>query len=131
MKTFTFKLKKFPLDHAIKQMKIAVKTNKPYVHTGVMYCDSFDSMMRTMTASRFEAFLAIAEKKPASISALAKLLNKDTSNVLRDVRVLADLKIIELIEVPNGERISFKPVALYDTIVFECESKAEKKASNQ
>lgn len=131
MKTFTFKIKKYSLGHAIKEMKMAAKTNKPHLHTGIMYCDSFDSMMRTMTTSRFEAFSAIVEYKPASISALAKALNKDTSNVLRDVRVLADLKIIELIEVPNGERVSFKPVALYDKIVFECDSKAERKASNQ
>jgi predicted transcriptional regulator len=45
-------------------------------------------MLDVVSKSRFETFAAIVEHKPKSLYELAKVLDKDQSQVLRDTRLL-------------------------------------------
>ena len=76
-----------------------------------------------MSKSRFDVFAAIVEHKSESLYELAKVLDKDASNVLRDAKALELLGLIKLIPTKDGDRERLKPVANYDKIRFEFEPK--------
>ncbi len=121
MKVFTFRYEKNPRESALAAMKKAIETGVPEIHDGELVCDSMDSMLRLISKSRFEVFAAIVEHKPGSLYELAKVLEKDPSNVLRDTKALELLGLVKLVEVADSERGKLKPQALYDKIVFEFE----------
>ena len=85
--------------------------------------------MKIMTKSRFQVFAAIVESNPESLTGLAKVLEKDLGNVLRDVKVLESLGLIELQKTPGLRREKTKAIARYERIIFECEPKRIQKAS--
>ncbi|OFZ82882.1 MAG: hypothetical protein A2603_11825 [Bdellovibrionales bacterium RIFOXYD1_FULL_55_31] len=47
------------------------------------------------------------------------VMKRDHANVLRDVKVLERLGLIQLVTEKEGERERMRPVALYDRIIFD------------
>ncbi|OFZ82725.1 MAG: hypothetical protein A2583_05125 [Bdellovibrionales bacterium RIFOXYD1_FULL_53_11] len=129
MKIFTFRYEKNPHKKALAAMNLALKTGKPDIRENELICDSMDTMLKIMPKSRFDVFAAIVEHKPKSIYALAQVMKKDQANVLRDVKALADIGLIKLKTIKNGNREKMTPEPLYDKVVFEFEPK--KLASNE
>lgn len=123
MKVFTFRYQRNPKKSVLSAMKRAIRTGVPDVRDDEMICDSMASMLKLMSKSRFEVFAAIVEHKPGSLNELARALEKDPGNVLRDAKSLEALGLIRLVPV-KGERERLKPDALFDKIVFEFEPKA-------
>jgi predicted transcriptional regulator len=119
MRTFTFKLQKDPGTLVFKKLLEAAKRKKFAGDKDIFLCESYPALLKSMNKSRFEAFSMIAEKKPTSIYELAKILNRDTANVLRDVKALEMLKLIKLVKSKNDPKNKIKPVALYDKIIFD------------
>lgn len=130
MKTFTIRIEKSPDKSAFKRLRKAIKTRVPDVHPDELICDSVDSALSVLSKSKFEAFAGILNSKPESIATLAKLLNKDQGNVLRDVRALEALGLIKLTEEKDGDRARLKPVTLYSKIIFDFEDHTRRAAGH-
>lgn len=121
MKVFKFRYERNPKKTALSAMKRTIRTGVSDIRDDEMICDSMTSMLKLMSKSRFEVFAAIVESKPASINELARVMDKDVSNVLRDAKALEGLGLVRLVK---GHRESLKPQALFDKIIFEFEPKA-------
>lgn len=129
MKTFTFRYDPHPRKSAMASIQKSIKSGAKDIERDSIACKSMDDMMKLMTKTRFQVFTAIVEKAPTSLTELADILDKDLGNVVRDVKVLESLGLIELQKSPGRRREKVKPVALYDRIIFECEPKKEQEAS--
>lgn len=121
MKTFTLILKKNALGSMVKRLRRAVKTGIPDLHPDCIYCDSIDSMLKTITPPRFDVFCAINQNKPKNVTALAKILKRDTESVLKDVTALYFVGIINLKPYKLNPTFSQRPITKYSKIVFECD----------
>lgn len=123
MKIFRFRYERNPKKSVLSAMKRAIRTGLPDVRDDEVVCDSMASMLKLMSKSRFDIFAAIVEHKPGSLQELARVMEKDPGNVLRDAKALEGLGLIRLVQV-RGNRARLKPEALFDKIVFEFEPKA-------
>lgn len=123
MRVFTVRYERNPRKSVLETMKRAIETSTPDIRGDELICDSMEAMLKIITRSRFEAFGAIVEHRPDSIYALAKVLDKDQGNVLRDVKALESLGLVKLKIVSDGDRERMTPVPLYDKIVLEFEPK--------
>jgi len=120
MKTFTFRYqpKATPKD-LFSRLEKAAKTKVRDIEKDQTSSNSIPAILSTMSAGRIQLFYAIADEKPDSIYQLAQSLHRDQANVIRDVRVLEGLGLIELLTEKDGERERSRPVALYDRLVFD------------
>lgn len=128
MKTFTFRYSPHPARSALDGIRKTIKTGKGEIQDDSVTCSSYEEMVRLMTQSRAEAFTAIVQEEPASITELAQILGKDVGNVQRDVTALESLGLIELKRQSARRGVRIKPVAKYQKFVFEYEPKKLKKA---
>ena len=126
MKTFTFRYDDKPLKKAFARMKKAIDTGVPDIREDEMICDSLQSMLDVMSKSRFETFAAIVDHRPNSLYELAKVLDKDQAQVLRDTRTLEELGLIQLESIQEGRRQKLKPTSHYDRITFAFQPKRAK-----
>jgi len=84
-------------------------------HERVVF-DSYEAFRRVMTPERLKVLHVIREKRPKSIYELAKLLDRDRRNVIKDLEMLEMLGLVEFEEEKHGKRRSRKPVVPYDEI---------------
>jgi predicted transcriptional regulator len=122
MKTFTFKYAPKPAKKAFTALKEAARSGKADLRPDTLYCESLEGMLKLMSHGRFTVYDAILNHRPDSIYQLAKLLERDQANVLKDVKALEALHLIKIELEKDGERERSRPVALYDKIVLEYES---------
>lgn len=120
MKTFTFRYNPIasPQD-LFSRLTKAAKSHDPDFEQSEALSNSVQSLLSTMTAGRIQLFYVIANQKPESMYQLAQLLERDPSNVIRDVKVLEGLKLVRLQTEKDGGRERSRPVALYDRLVFD------------
>lgn len=120
MKTFTFRYdpKETP-DNLFLRLERAANTGVSDVSKDEMSSNSIHAILSTMTEGRLQVFYAIADHKPTSMYQLAQLIKRDSANVLRDVKVLEGMKLVNLISEKDGDRERLRPVANYDRIVFD------------
>ncbi|MEW6058010.1 MAG: hypothetical protein AB1540_15495 [Bdellovibrionota bacterium] len=78
---------------------------------GMIIFVSLESLSKIMTSERLEVLSVILKEKPKSIYALAKLIGRDFKNVHSDVKLLAEIGLIDLKS--HGKRESLQPVAKY------------------
>ena len=83
-----------------------------------VYFENIDVMRKAITGERLRILRIIKEKHPASLYALAKLLERNLKNVSDDVHYLADLGLIELERAKDG-REKTTPRVNYDKILLE------------
>lgn len=119
MKVFTFRYQKGIRKKVLSEMKEAMRTGRPKIHDDEMLCDSVESLLKCISKSRMEAFLAIIEHKPESVYELARSLEKDQANVLKDAKALETMGLIELRPIKDGNRERLLPVALFDAVAVE------------
>ena len=119
MKIFTLRYEKKVEKNAMLRMQKAARTGVPHISKDELICDSYESMNRLLSIARLDIFVAIIEHHPESMYALAQLLQKDQSQVLRDAKTLEQIGVIKLVPVMDGKREKMKPQPLYDKIVFE------------
>ncbi|CAG8441135.1 9188_t:CDS:2, partial [Cetraspora pellucida] len=94
----------------------------------IVRSNSIEALSSNMTKNRLLIFATLVEKKPANLTELAHLLQKDYALVRREARILEGMGLIKLEKVsketPNqqGTKVKFseiKPVALYKRIIFD------------
>lgn len=100
----------------------------PKVEPNVVRSNSIEALAGNMTKNRLQMFKVLVEKKPANLSELASLLQKDYAMVRNDVKILEGMGLIKLEGLSkkasndNGVAIKYKevkPIALYKRIVFD------------
>ena len=98
------------------------------VEPHIVRSNSIEALSTNMTKNRLRLFATLVEKKPANLTELAHLLQKDYTLVRRDARILEGMGLIKLEKVvkeaqnSQGSSIKFnevKPIALYKRIVFD------------
>lgn len=118
IKTFTFKYDpNGSLDTMFSSMEKSIKTGgqRNIQPKNIIKSNSLEAIYRCITPSRWEMFVCLVEKKPANITELSSLLNKDYSNIWKDIRALEGLEIVKL----KKEGKEVRPIALYERIVFD------------
>ncbi len=120
MKTYTFRYDPDNnLDRTFDIMEEVIRTGVPHLRPDEITTNSLESMLETASANRMKLFYTIAEAKPASVYQLAQILGRDPANVLRDVRYMESVGLIELVMEKTGERERARPVTKYDRIVLD------------
>lgn len=98
------------------------------VEPHIVRSNSIEALSTNMTKNRLQLFAAVVEKKPANLTELACLLQKDYTLVRREIRILEGMGLVKLEKVAkevqnsrgNGVRFKeIKPIALYKRIIFD------------
>ncbi len=76
--------------------------------------NSIKDVDKILTQERIRLLRVVGEKKPESISELARMLNRKESNVYNDVMYLEGMHLLELKEGSN--HVKKVPVIEYDTV---------------
>lgn len=76
----------------------------------------WDQLGRVFSPARLQILAELPTARPKSISELARSLKRDFKNVYQDVRLLADLGLIELRE--EGKRKTLVPVAKFKALAM-------------
>jgi predicted transcriptional regulator len=74
-----------------------------------------EDVAKILTNERISLLQVIREKKPESISELARLLNRSQPNVSNDVKYLEGIGLLEL-EEKKGSVSHKKPIVNYDAV---------------
>ncbi|MGB9940419.1 helix-turn-helix domain-containing protein [Methanosarcina sp.] len=74
-----------------------------------------EDIAKILTNERIRLLQVIREKKPESISELARLLDRSQSNVSNDVKYLKEIGLLEL-EEKKGPILHKKPIVDYDVV---------------
>lgn len=95
----------------------------------IVRSNSIEALTGNMTKNRLRMFQVLVEQKPANLSELASLLQKDYTMVRTDVKILEGMGIIKLEKLEKNARsgsggadINYKeirPIALYKRIVWD------------
>lgn len=80
-----------------------------------VYFSSIEAMRKALTPLRIEILKTIKERRPSSIYELAKMMNKDSSNINSHVMHLAEIGLIEMEQQSDG-RGNIIPLVIYDEI---------------
>ena len=123
MRIFTFRVDKDAIRTVKQRMLKAAQTGNPDVRNHEMVCESLSVMFKIASTPKFETFEGIVAYRPSSLYELARLLNRDQAQVLKEARSLEAMGLIKLVLNQDGAREKLKPEPLYDKIVFEVEPK--------
>jgi predicted transcriptional regulator len=83
------------------------------------YFESLDAVRNVLTPRRLELWHIIRDRKPASISNLAILADRDFKSVYQDVRLLVAVGIVALRETRGKGGKRLVPRSLADTLTLE------------
>lgn len=83
-----------------------------------IYFESLAAVRKILTDNRLEVWRAIRDRKPESITHLSEILGRGFRSVHRDVVLLKDLGLIELIEGPGKRGKVQQLVSLYDELAL-------------
>ena len=102
---------------ASEVMKKLSRGEKVKKHTGV-YFENLDAMRKVLTEKRLEILHVIKGKQPSSIYALAKILQRDLTNVIDDINYLNELGLVSLKKCNKGKEKTI-PTVDFDKILLE------------
>lgn len=84
-----------------------------------VYFESLEAVRRFLTDARLELWRTIRDKKPNSISELAKISDRNFADVHQDLRILVDVGLVDLRKPKGAKTRALKPVSLVDQLRFE------------
>jgi predicted transcriptional regulator len=127
MRTLTFLFDPAPVKSMRSSFKDAIKTKKPQVEDNIIRFNNFEAISGILSATKMELFNCILLKNPKSLYELAKFMDKDQSQILRDVKILETLGVIDLVSEFDGGKEKTRPVAKYDEIKIIFQKDSDKK----
>lgn len=98
-------------DRLEKTLAALDRGEKPDPHLEIIYHDPAD-LHRVTRPKSIELLRAIVQHEPESIRETARLVDRDVSQVHRNLTELADLHLVDLVENAQAKR----PVVWYDAI---------------
>ncbi len=81
--------------------------------------ESIEAVRRFLTDARLELWRTIRDKKPNSLTELAKLLRRNFADVHQDVHILVEAGLVDLRKPKGVKTRARKPVSLVDQLRFE------------
>lgn len=105
------------LEEAKDVMRKLSKGEKVKKQTGI-YFENLDAMRRVLTEKRLEILHIVKERHPSSVYELSKILDRDLTNVIDDLRYLKELGLVELSKSKKGKEKTI-PMVDYDKIQLE------------
>ena len=102
-----------PIEDVKKEWTQALKGKVSSIQPkGVIVFTSLSAIAKALSPARLELLGVILKQKPASIYALAKLVERDFKNVYSDIRLLVEIGLIDL-KLHEGKHDAARPVAKY------------------
>lgn len=130
MKTFTFIYDpRSTPKNSLALMKKAIQSGVPHVEVDQMKSPSLKALLSVATENRLEMFKVIHDQKPASLYELAQTLKKDPGYISKEVRVLEEIGLVEVIKESSSGREKLRPVAKYDRIILDFDLALKKAVS--
>lgn len=83
------------------------------------YFESIEAVRKFLTDARLEMWRTIRDKKPESITELARILDRNFADVHKDIRILLEVGLVELKKPKGAKTRAIKPVSLADQLRFE------------
>ncbi len=83
------------------------------------YFESIEAVRRFLTDARLELWRTIRDKKPNSLTELAKILDRNFADVHQDVHILVEAGLIDLQKPKGSKTRARKPISLADQLRFE------------
>jgi len=105
------------LEDAGDYMKRVARGETPPARKGV-YFENVTAMRKALTEKRLEILKTIRHEKPASVYALAKLLDRSVKSVVTDLHYLEAVGLVDLKKKGEG-RERTEPTVDYDNIRLE------------
>ena len=104
------------IDDTKKEWKKALKGKKKSIQKDdEIIFTSLDTVAKIFSKTRMQILKAILNEGPKSIYELAKVVGRDFKNVHTDVKLLADIGLIELKETGDSRK-GLQPIAKYSGI---------------
>jgi predicted transcriptional regulator len=123
-KTFIFKYDpESSMERIFADLQQAWEGKLKAVEPNIIRSNSIKALLHGLTEERLELFSVLAQKKPNSLTELAKYLGRDYQVVKKDSEILAAWGVIGLQEE--------KPVAIYEKITLEFPSYTEVSVANK
>ena len=91
---------------------------KPKHPDAGVYFESLEAVRTVLTENRLELWRTIRDKKPESISALAKIVNRNFRAVHRDLELLKNLDLIKFKRGKGPRGDSQIPISLCDKLIL-------------
>ncbi|MGR3309784.1 MAG: HVO_A0114 family putative DNA-binding protein [Candidatus Brocadiales bacterium] len=104
-------------EEASEVMKRLSRGEKVKKQTGI-YFENLDAMRKILTEKRLEILHTVKKKRPSSTYELAKILRRDLTNVIDDLRYLEELGLVGLKKSKTGKEKTI-PTVDYDKIRLE------------
>lgn len=120
MKTLRIKIKnKETANLEIRKLArdIDSKKIKEKLKNGI-YFESLKAVRKILTDKRLDVWRTIRDKKPESITHLAKILKREFRSVHRDILLLQDLGLIKMSEGPGKRGNVQILISLYDELLL-------------
>ena len=103
-----------------KDVERDLKQNSLRSENSEIYIEDINALKKVLTPERLRMLKVIKHKKPNSVYSLAKLLQRDRSNVITDLNILHNAGFVEM-KKDHGVRAMAKPLAKYDRIEVSIE----------
>ena len=81
--------------------------------------ESFEAVRAFLTDARLTLWRTIRDKKPSSITELARMVKRNYSDVHEDLRILKLVGLVSLKRPPKSKTRALKPVSLADKLSVE------------
>lgn len=120
MKTMKIKIKsREDADRELREVGEALQKGKAVKKKDGFYFESIDAVRAVLTNNRLDVWRAIRDKKPKSISELAKLLDRDFRVVHGDVSLLVEVGIVKLKKGKSARGDTQAPVSMADRLILD------------
>ncbi len=119
MKTATFTIEPFSESlNRFKQTFEAVQTGRDVEPQEIVGFTSLEAARNFLTRERLALLRAIKTRHPASIYALAKVVDRDLKNVQEDIRILERHGLVKITKRPRGSRKIKVPEVPFEEITL-------------
>jgi len=119
MKTMKIKIKsRADFDAELRSMAKALDDGRRVKKQDGFYFESIDAVRKVLTDNRLRVWRTVRDKKPKSISELARLLHRDFRVVHGDVSLLVEVGLIKLKKGKGNRGDTQIPISRADKIVL-------------
>lgn len=117
-KIFTIRFEENALHNMFDSLRNSLTTGRKNVKKDIIATSDLD-IFEEFSKDLIKLYMSIFRYKPRSASSLAKSINKDQGNVLKQLRRLEGIGLIELKKEVDGNRERYKPIPLYTAVKLE------------
>jgi predicted transcriptional regulator len=119
MKTATFRIEPFADSLArFKETFEAVRAGREAAPREIVGFTSLEAARNFLTRERLALLRAIKARRPGSIYALAKMVERDLKNVQDDIRILERHGLVKITKRPRGSRKIKVPEVPFEEITL-------------